>query len=285
MNERMFPNRHERFGAATIRNRETDCNIFLFMVRQAHHDNRPPAPRKCLTGRSSRPEAAEVTEISPDLHRRLEQLRDRVLDENTRINLTALRDSEKCWIGNVLDSLPLLDVVDKLGSPGAFLDVGTGGGFPLLPLALAMPETRWTGLDSTGKKIDAIRRITNDVGISNVGLVTARAEDAARDKTHREQYDVVTARAVADLSVLLELTSPFAKVGGFVVLWKSLKAEEELAQSAKAQHELHVPFAFSHSYELPGDFGERQLLVFRKGSATPKLYPRPTGIPGKQPLR
>lgn len=222
---------------------------------------------------------------TPELHERLISLRDRVLDENTRINLTALRDPEKCWIGNVLDSLPMLDILDTLGTPARFLDVGTGGGFPLLPLAMGMPETSWTGLDSTGKKIEAIRRIAADTGLRNVSLVTGRAEDIAHDKAHREKYDVVTARAVADLSVLLELTSPFAKVGGFIVLWKSLKAEEEIALSKKAQHELHAPLAFCHTYVLPGDFGERQLLVFRKGSATPKTYPRPVGIPGKLPLR
>jgi len=230
-------------------------------------------------------EAAHVTTLSPDLERRLTSLRDRVLDENTRINLTALREPEKCWIGNVLDSLPLLDCVDKLGGATTLLDVGTGGGFPLLPLAVALPEWTLTGLDSTGKKIEAVRRIAAAEGLSNIRLVTARAEDAARDPLHREQYDVVTARAVADLSVLLEYTSPFAKQGGFIVLWKSLHAHEEISQSAKAQHLLHVPFAFSHTYALPGDFGERQLLVFRKGAATPKLYPRPTGMPGKEPLK
>lgn len=226
-----------------------------------------------------------MPDISPDLEARLQALRDRVLDENTRINLTALRDPEKCWIGNVLDSLPLLDVVDKLGGATNLLDIGTGGGFPLLPLAVALPDWTLTGLDSTGKKIEAIRRIAAAEGIGNVRLATARAEDAARDPLHRERYDVVTARAVADLAVLLEYASPFAKQGGFVVLWKSLHAHEEISHSAKAQHLLHVPFAFSHAYTLPGDFGGRQLLVFRKGAATPKLYPRPTGIPGKDPLR
>lgn len=225
-----------------------------------------------------------MPELAPDLQRRLESLRDRVLDENTRINLTALREPEKCWIGNVLDSLPLLEILARIGDPATILDVGTGGGFPLLPLAVAMPDTRFTGLDSTGKKIEAIRRIAKDVGLANVDLVTGRAEDAARDPLRREKYDVVTARAVADLAPLLEFASPFAKVGGFVVLWKSMKAEEEIARSAKAQHELHAPFAFAHRYVLPGDFGERQLLVFRKGSATPKMYPRPVGVPGKLPL-
>ncbi len=253
------------------------CNIFLF--------NFFGRGLSRLDRRWFRPEAVSVTDLSPDLERQLQDLRDRVLDENTRINLTALREPEKCWIGNVLDSLPMLDILEKVGNPKKLLDVGTGGGFPLLPLALAMPESRWAGLDSTGKKIEAIRRIAKDRGIANIDLVIGRAEDIARDKTHREQYDVVTARAVADLAALLEFTSPFAKVGGFVVLWKSMKADEEIESSKKAQHELHIPFAFSHTYTLPGDFGERQLLVFRKGSATPKMYPRPVGVPGKLPLK
>ena len=226
-----------------------------------------------------------MQELPADLKHRLTSLRDAVLDENTRINLTALRDPEKCWIGNVLDSLPMLEILERLGNPTAILDVGTGGGFPLLPLAVAMPDARFTGLDSTGKKIEAIRRIAAKEGLSNVSLVTARAEDAARDPAHREKYDVVTARAVADLAPLLEFTSPFVRVGGFMVLWKSMHAQEEISLSAKAQHQLCAPFAFAHPYALPGDFGERQLLVFRKGAATPKMYPRPTGVPGKLPLK
>lgn len=218
------------------------------------------------------------------LRERLETLRDRVLDENTRINLTALRDAEKCWIGNVLDSLPLLDVLDRIGNPSTLVDVGTGGGFPLLPLALAMPDAGWTGLDSTGKKIAAIGRIAADCGIANLSLVTARAEDAGREAAHRERYDAATARAVAELPVLLELCSPFVRVGGFIVLWKSLQSDDELAASVPAQRALHTPFAFEHRYVLPGDFGERRLLVFRKGAATPKGYPRAVGVPGKQPI-
>lgn len=225
-----------------------------------------------------------MPDLSPALETRLRSLRDRVLDENTRINLTALRDPGACWIGNVLDSLPLLEITDKLGPVHTLLDVGTGGGFPLLPLALALPDTACTGLDSTGKKIEAIRRIAESEKIANVRLVTARAEDAARDPAHREKYDVVTARAVAEIPVLLEYLSPFARVGGRVVLWKSLQAGDELARSTTAQRTLHCPFDFAHEYDLPGDFGRRQLLVFRKGAATPKAYPRPTGVPGKQPL-
>lgn len=223
--------------------------------------------------------------LPADLEHRLTLLRDAVLDENERINLTALREPEACWIGNVLDSLALLEILETLGAARSAIDIGTGGGFPLLPLATAMPDARFVGLDSTKKKIDAVRRIADAQGLTNVDLVAARAEDAARDPAHRERYDLVTARAVADLSELLEYASPFARVGGHIVLWKSLRADDELAQSAAAQRALRCPFAFRHVYALPGDFGERQLLVFRKGAATPKTYPRPTGVPGKTPLR
>ncbi len=230
-------------------------------------------------------EAAAMQVISADLQERLMRLRDAVLDENTRINLTALREPEACWIGNVLDSLALLEILEKLGAVQSMIDVGTGGGFPLLPLAVALPDARFVGLDSTKKKIDAVRRIADVQKIINIDLVAARAEDAARDPAHRERYDVVTARAVADLSELLEYTSPFARIGGHIVLWKSLHADDELRLSTAAQRALHCPLEFGHTYALPGDFGERQLLVFRKGAATPKLYPRPTGVPGKTPLR
>lgn len=222
--------------------------------------------------------------LPPELDHRLTLLRDVVLDENTRVNLTALRDPEACRIGNILDSLAFLDIVERLEQPRTLLDIGTGGGFPLLPIALALPDLRCTGLDSTGKKIEAIRRIAQKLNLTNVDLVTARAENAAHDPVHRAQADVVTARAVADTAVLLEYAAAFARVGGFIVLWKSMHAQDELAQSAAAQRTVRASLAFTHTYELPGDFGQRQLIVFRKDAPTPNTYPRPIGVPSKTPL-
>lgn len=215
---------------------------------------------------------------------RLRELLRVFLQENAKINLSALREEESCWIGNILDSLPLLEVLPRLGTVSKALDVGTGGGFPLLPLAMTMPDTRWTGLDATGKKVEAVKRIASVVRIPNVTLLQGRSETMAHDKAHRDAYDVVTARAVASLPTLLEITGPFVRVGGHLVLWKSLHADQEIQDSLRAQRELHLVPEAAHRYTLPGDFGERQLLIFRKGAATPKQYPRADGLPKKMPL-
>ena len=222
--------------------------------------------------------------LSPEIRDQLHVLMRIFLAENAKINLSALRTEEACWPGNILDSLPLLEILPSLGTVERVLDVGTGGGFPLLPLAIARDDIHWTGLDSTGKKIQAVRRIALSLDLRNVELVTERAEDAGHERAHRENYDLVLARAVAGIPTLLEFTAPFARIGGHVVLWKSLHADEEIAASAQAQKTLGCALTSRHRYTLPDPHGERQLLVFTKQTATPKQYPRPNGIPKKTPL-
>lgn len=240
-------------------------------------------------------------------HERLSQLRRLLtlfLEENAKLNLSALRTPEKAWVGNVLDSLPLLEISESLNFDPPqmrILDIGTGGGFPLLPLATCLKGAQFTGLDSTGKKIEAIRRIAMLLDLRNVELLTGRAEELGHDPAHREQYDIVTARAVAEIPVLLEYASGFVKPHGHVVLWKSLQAEDELEASKAAQEAVFVHYQNDYRYDLdtlvreypledgkPLEFdqpwGTRRLLVFQKGSRTPKQYPRAVGIPTKDPL-
>lgn len=207
----------------------------------------------------------------------------RFLEENGKLNLSALRTPEACWAGNILDSLPILDV-PEFANAKTMLDVGTGGGFPLLPVAMARPDLAVAGLDATQKKIDAIGRIAADLGLANVRLIGGRAETLGHDDTHREKYDCVTARAVAPLTTLLEITAPFVRPGGIIVLWKSLHIEEELAQSLYARTALSTHLVHSDKYTLPGDWGERQLLVFAKSAALHKRFPRENGLPKNQPL-
>jgi 16S rRNA (guanine527-N7)-methyltransferase len=213
------------------------------------------------------------------LEKRLHELVTVFLEENAHVNLSAFRTEEACWIGNVLDSLAAHELMH-----GNVLDIGTGGGFPLLPLAMGLPAVHFTGMDATGKKIDAIGRIVKKLKLNNVALVTGRAEALGHEKKYREQFDVVTARAVADINVLLEYAGPFVKVGGQVVLWKSMNAADELAQSAQAQKQLHCSFQKSVPYGLPGDFGTRQLMIFEKTGKAPKEFPRAVGIAKKKPL-
>jgi 16S rRNA (guanine527-N7)-methyltransferase len=168
--------------------------------------------------------------------------------------------------------------------PMRFLDLGTGGGFPLLPLAICLPQCSFVGLDSVQKKISAVERIAQAMHLTNVSLVCGRAEELGRENAHREQYDIVLCRAVAEINVLLEYAAPFVKIGGHVLLWKSMTIEQELQDSLLARAELFCHLKGSHPYELLGNFGKRQILMFQKTSKTPTKYPREVGVPKNQPL-
>ncbi len=226
---------------------------------------------------------------------RLHDLMKIFLKENEKVNLSAFRTEQACWTGNILDSLSLLETLPKLFTfpvrprPGghfslSILDIGTGGGFPLLPLALNLPNIHFTGLDSTQKKIDAVQRIADAMDLKNVELIGGRAETLGHDRKYREQFDSVTARAVAEINVLLEYCSPFVKPGGKIILWKSLDVDQELKDSEKAQKEFHCTLKDRHVYELPGDFGKRQLLIFEKTSKISAKYPRAIGLAKKKPI-
>ena len=219
------------------------------------------------------------------------------LEENQKLNLSAFREEEQSWIGNIEDSLAILDVLPFStpqppgaegggdGNGGKILDIGTGGGFPLLPLAICLPGSKLTGLDSTQKKISAVERISDKLNLTNVNLVSGRAEELGRDPNHREQYDLVLARAVAESNTLLELCAPFAKVKGKIIFWKSMKIDKELEDSLIARAELTCHLVDQYKYELPDPFGKRQLLIFEKTSPTSEKYPRKVGEPKKKPLK
>jgi 16S rRNA (guanine527-N7)-methyltransferase len=234
--------------------------------------------------------------ITDEQQKRLQKLNEVFLEENSKLNLSAFRTSEACWIGNVMDSLSFLHlhqfqiptVVAKAmpvkNSKFQILDIGTGGGFPLLPLAICLPETKLIGLDSTQKKIDAIQRIVHLLDVKNVQLLCRRTEELGRDPVHREQYQVVTARALAPLNVLLEYASPFVKPGGCIVAWKSMNIQKELDDSLLARSECSCQLVDTFAYDLDKDFGKRQLLIFEKRAPLSEKYPRAVGIPKKHPI-
>lgn len=218
---------------------------------------------------------------------RLRQLVKVFLEENKKLNLSAFRTEELCWAGNILDSVAFLQAFDaysELKKVRSLVDLGTGGGFPLLPLSLCLPEVTCTGVDSMQKKIDAVQRIVDALLISNVRLLCDRAENIAHSNDYRGRYDLVTARAVAPLAVLLEYAVPLLKVGGMCVFWKSTKVADELAATAAAQKVLVSSFAGTFTYALPDKWGERTIVFFRKNGDTPSEYPRRTGVPKQKPL-
>lgn len=202
----------------------------------------------------------------------------RLLEVNQRMNLTAVRDAEGVWIRHVFDSLTLKPVLKgDAGQRG--LDLGSGGGFPGIPLAVVRPDIEWVLVDSVGKKAKFLEETAGWLGLGNVGVSMERAEVLGRDAGYREQFHVVTARAVARLPTLLELTVPLLRVKGRLLAMKGQQGEQELAESRRAMELLGV--SVRRNEASPG--GGR-LLVFRKQEATAGRFPRAVGVPGKEPL-
>ncbi|MCK9524341.1 MAG: 16S rRNA (guanine(527)-N(7))-methyltransferase RsmG [Limnochordia bacterium] len=205
-----------------------------------------------------------------------------VVETNQTLNLTRIVEPEEMAIKNFLDSLAVL----RLEWPQSVscLDLGTGAGFPGVPLAIVKREWSFVLLDSLRKRLRFLQGTATSQGLTNLGTLHARAEDAGQDKTHRQGYDLVLSRAVAHLPVLLELATPLTRVGGRFVAYKGSEAVAELKASSQAMKELNLDVELVFDIDLPLEMGARTLLVFRKLRPTPPSYPRKAGIPNKQPL-
>ena len=206
-------------------------------------------------------------------------------DWNTRMNLTGDTDFAASLTRHYLDSLAPLHWAD-LFEPGArLIDVGSGAGFPGLPLAIARPDLQVTLLDSLAKRIAFLTAVTEALGLTNVRLIHSRAEDGGRDSALRERFDVAVARAVAPLPVLCELLLPFVRVGGRMVCYKGPSAEGELAAGQKAARMLGGGRVENRPVFLPSEPDWRHcVLVCPKEAKTVRQYPRKAGTPSRQPL-
>ena len=206
-----------------------------------------------------------------------------LLAANEIVNLTAVKNRKDAIEKHLLDSLTLLPVLAEIepaeGAALSLLDVGSGGGLPGLVLAVCRRDIRVTLLDSTEKKCGFLRHAAKEIGLENVRVLHERAEKAAQDKSNlREKFDVVTARAVGRLASLLEITVPFARVGGLCVLTKGQRAAEELEEAKRALHLLHA--AHAGTVETPTG----RVVVIEKLRKTPGAYPREVGEPKRNPL-
>ena len=209
---------------------------------------------------------------------RLGQFLELLLEANRSFNLTRITDPEDAWRRHILDSLTLLPIIAQIGGR-TLADVGAGGGLPGIPLAIVHPGLAVTFVEATGKKARFLESAINSLALPTARVVCERAETLGQDReTHRDHYDVVTARAVGPLRVLLELTIPLACVGGLVIAIKGEKAETEIAEARNALHRLHAAV----ETVLPTPTG--RLVVVRKQRATPKIYPRRPGEPKRDPL-
>jgi len=190
-----------------------------------------------------------------------------VVEQNKVMNLTAITEPEAVAKLHLLDSLSLLSLMDLQGKK--VIDVGCGAGFPGVPLKIACPEMKLTLLDSLGKRMTWLETILPWLGV-DAECVTARAEEAVASR--REQYDVATSRAVARLNILLELTAPYVKVGGYVLAMKGTAAQQELAEAKNAISKLGLKL--EQVAEFPVDDTAHTVIVLRKVAPTPAKYPR-----------
>jgi len=207
------------------------------------------------------------------------------LEEKSKLfNLTAITDPDEVLKKHIVDCLFLAAEIENWDKGnGRILDVGSGAGFPSLPVAAALEDYRVTALDSTAKKIGYIKNTAEIMGVTDFDAVASRAEDAAKSDM-REAYDIVTARAVARLSVLAELCIPFIKVGGYFISMKGAAAEEEVKEAENAIKKLGCKFCKIVPYTISDLPDKRFLVIYKKISSTPAIYPRNFSQISKKPL-
>ena len=210
----------------------------------------------------------------------LEKFSQMLLEKNRVMNLTAITQPDQVATLHLLDSLFLLKTVNFAGKKA--IDVGTGAGFPGMPLAIACPEGDFTLLDSLGKRVRFLEEVRGELGLGNVACVHGRAEEFARD--HREGFAVVMSRAVANLSMLSELCLPLVEVGGVFLAMKSTGCEAEVDAARRAIRLLGGELRETIDYTIPATDVTHRLLVVEKVSPAPKKYPRPFPQMKKQPL-
>ncbi|MDO4733409.1 MAG: 16S rRNA (guanine(527)-N(7))-methyltransferase RsmG [Bacillota bacterium] len=204
-----------------------------------------------------------------------------VQEANSKFNLTAITEREQAVEKHYLDSLLALELLDSL--PGEICDLGSGGGFPGLVLAIARPERPITLVEATEKKCVFLEECAAELGLSQLQVVNARAEEAGRDPALRERFPLVTARALAALNVLCEYGLPLLAEGGTLLAYKGAGWEEEVAAAANALDLLNAGLGESRLYQLPGG-DQRCLLRVEKRGPCPEKYPRRPGMPTKRPL-
>ena len=211
---------------------------------------------------------------------KLEKLMNAVIQMNQKLNLTRITDHEDFAVYHLFDSLAV-----NMPEGDLVLDVGTGGGFPGLPLAVCYPERQFTLLDATAKKIEAVKQIAKSADIQNVNFLIGRAEELSKDEQYRDSFDIVVSRAVASYAVLSELCLPFVKPGGSFLAWKGPGGEKELADAGKAPMLLGGNQPEIKDKNVLKNRGVHVIIFCEKTHETPKKYPRQFGQIKKNPLK
>ena len=210
---------------------------------------------------------------------------DLIIEKNKVMNLTAITEAKEVVTKHFIDSLSIIQVISDINSfEYHLIDVGTGGGFPGIPLKIAFPKLKITLFDSLQKRIFFLQEVIDSLGLTGIDAIHGRAEDFGRDPSYREKYDLCVSRAVANLSTLSEYCLPFVKCGGKFISYKTDSIDEELSAASGAIRLLGGGDPDIIKYDLYSTDAIRSLLVIDKVDPTPKKYPRKAPLPKKSPL-
>ena len=221
----------------------------------------------------------EISDLQADKFNRYYEM---LVEWNAKMNLTAITDFKDVVDKHFIDSLCIKRVLDD-NLDFSLIDVGTGGGFPGIPIKILFSDTRVTLLDSLQKRINFLDAVIDELELSDIYTIHGRAEDFGRDPEYREKYDICVSRAVANLSTLSEFCLPFVKVNGSFISYKSEKTEEELIQAKSAINKLGGKVRITEEFSI--DNNKRTLIVIDKVTATDNFFPRKAGVPLKKPLK
>ena len=206
-----------------------------------------------------------------------------LIEWNRIMNLTGITDYDEVNLKHFTDSLTISRIID-MAQINTLIDVGTGAGFPGIPIKIAFPHIKVYLLDSLNKRIKFLNEVIKKLGLKNIYAFHGRAEDFAKDRQYREKFDVCVSRAVANLSTLSEYCIPFVKTGGYFVSYKGGDSDEEVIRSENAITLLGGEIENTDRFFLPDTDMGRTLIKIRKRKSTPNRYPRKAGIPSKEPL-
>jgi len=207
-----------------------------------------------------------------------------LVEKNKVMNLTAITDFDEVILKHFIDSLSIVKVMD-MSEVHSLIDVGTGAGFPGIPLKIAFPHINVVLLDSLNKRLIFLNEVIDALGLENIKTIHGRSEDAGHNAELRGNFDICVSRAVANMSVLTELCLPFVNQGGCFTAYKAGGSDEEVTEAAGAIRILGGKIERMERFTLPGSDIERTFVVVKKQKDTPKNYPRKAGVPAKEPLR